>query len=67
MKVAKITQETAELIHEQSFGVGNFVVVKDAYDNNIISLIEAEYLEKSEWTEIEFNPKIEKDEFTTEN
>ena len=66
--VAKISQEIATEIRGLEYSEGVlFSPVEDANNNIIISLQEAQYLDLSKWEVIEFNPKIEENEFTTEN
>lgn len=66
--VAEIDQETADKISGTEYKSGyHFAPTEDADGKLIISLQEAQYLEKSKWEAIDFNPKIEENEFTTEN
>lgn len=61
--VAAIDHETAEEISGLEYFEGVlFNPIKDADDNTIISLQEAQYLDLSKWEVIEFNPKIEENE-----
>lgn len=43
--VAKISEETANLIRDLSYGIGNYNPVQDANGNWIISLQTAQYLD----------------------
>lgn len=66
--VAKISDENAELLKTEVYEDGKFFnPTQDAVENWIISLQEAQHLDLSKWEVIEFNPKIEENEFTTEN
>lgn len=66
--VAKISKATAEGIDGVEYSEDiSFNPFQDADDNTIISLQEAQYLNLSKWEVVEFNPKIEENEFTTEN
>ena len=61
--VAKIDQETADEIKGTEYMGGVlFNPTEDRDGNLIISLQEAQYLDLSKWTAIEFNPKIEENE-----
>lgn len=68
--VAKISESNAELIRVTEYKDGTlFNPIQDADNNWIISLQEAQYINRSEiyFSIINFNPKIEENEFTTEN